>query len=67
MKLVRTSASYARGGQGEKVERCYREVRAYAIPGGSEEVMADLAVREGMKNYTNHLKKLSAGSAGAKM
>jgi len=60
-------ASYVRGGQGEKVERCYREVRAYAIPGGSEEVMADLAVREGMKNYTNHLKKLSAGSAGAKM
>merc|ERR1711861_48007 len=47
-------ASYVRGGQGEKVERCYREVRAYAIPGGSEEVMADLAVREGMKNYTNH-------------
>jgi alkylation response protein AidB-like acyl-CoA dehydrogenase len=28
--------SYSRGGQGEKVERLYREVRAYAIPGGSE-------------------------------
>jgi hypothetical protein len=27
-------ASYVRGGQGEKVERLYREVRAYAIPGG---------------------------------
>jgi alkylation response protein AidB-like acyl-CoA dehydrogenase len=26
-------ASYVRGGQGEKVERLYREVRAYAIPG----------------------------------
>jgi alkylation response protein AidB-like acyl-CoA dehydrogenase len=26
--------SYTRGGQGEKVERLYREVRAYAIPGG---------------------------------
>jgi hypothetical protein len=24
------------GGQGEKIERLYREVRAYAIPGGSE-------------------------------
>lgn len=32
-------ASYVRGGQGEKVERLYREVRAYAIPGGSEEIM----------------------------
>lgn len=29
---------YSRGGQGEKVERLYREVRAYAIPAGSEEV-----------------------------
>lgn len=28
--------SYTRGGVGEKVERLYREVRAYAIPGGSE-------------------------------
>jgi alkylation response protein AidB-like acyl-CoA dehydrogenase len=26
--------SYVRGGRGEKVERLYREVRAYAIPGG---------------------------------
>ena len=25
-------ASYVRGGQGEKVERLYRDVRAYAIP-----------------------------------
>lgn len=31
--------SYTRGGQGEKVERLYREVRAYAIPAGSEEIM----------------------------
>jgi alkylation response protein AidB-like acyl-CoA dehydrogenase len=28
--------AYTRGGQGERVERIYREVRAYAIPGGSE-------------------------------
>jgi alkylation response protein AidB-like acyl-CoA dehydrogenase len=28
--------AYTRGGQGEKIERLYREVRAYAIPGGSE-------------------------------
>ncbi|KAF7732834.1 hypothetical protein EC973_000110 [Apophysomyces ossiformis] len=40
---------YTRGGQGEKVERLYREVRAYAIPGGSEEIMLDLGVRQALK------------------
>ena len=44
-------ASYVRGGRGEKIERLYREVRAYAIPGGSEEIMADLAVRQAMKQH----------------
>jgi len=38
-----------RGGQGEKVERLYREVRAYAIPGGSEEIMLDLGVRQALR------------------
>jgi alkylation response protein AidB-like acyl-CoA dehydrogenase len=41
--------SYTRGGQGEKVERLYRDVRAYAIPGGSEEIMLDLGERQAMK------------------
>ena len=41
--------SYTRGGQGEKVERLYREVRAYAIPGGSEEILMDYAVRQAVK------------------
>ncbi|KAL0477695.1 long-chain specific acyl-CoA dehydrogenase, mitochondrial [Acrasis kona] len=41
--------SYSRGGQGEKVERLYREVRAYAIPGGSEEIMLDLGIRQAMR------------------
>merc|ERR1719191_1031580 len=36
-------AGYTRSGQGEKVERIYREVRAFAIPGGSEEIMLNLA------------------------
>ena len=44
--------SYIRGGQGERVERLNREVRAYAVPGGSEEVLLDLAVRQGMKAAT---------------
>merc|ERR1719313_669544 len=41
--------SYSRGGQGEKVERLNREVRAMAIPGGSEEIMLDLGVRQTSK------------------
>ena len=41
--------AYTRGGQGEKVERLYREVRAYAIPAGSEEIMIDLGIRQAMR------------------
>ncbi|KAK3719436.1 hypothetical protein LTR37_004293 [Vermiconidia calcicola] len=41
--------SYSRGGQGAKVERLYRDVRAYAIPGGSEEIMLDLSIRQAMR------------------
>jgi alkylation response protein AidB-like acyl-CoA dehydrogenase len=41
--------SYSRGGQGAKIERLYRDVRAYAIPGGSEEIMLDLSMRQAMK------------------
>ena len=41
--------AYTRGGQGEKVERLYREVRAYAIPAGSEEIMIDLGVRQALR------------------
>merc|ERR1719311_1488443 len=41
--------SYTRGGQGEKVERLNREVRAMAVPGGSEEIMMDLGVRQTTK------------------
>merc|ERR1712224_89301 len=39
-------AGYTRSGHGEKVERIYREVRAYAIPGGSEEIMLNLAAKQ---------------------
>mmetsp|Transcript_6679 Transcript_6679/g.11437 ORF Transcript_6679/g.11437 Transcript_6679/m.11437 type:complete len:423 (-) Transcript_6679:32-1300(-) len=38
--------SYLRGGKGVRIERVYREVRVYAIGGGSEEVMLDLASRQ---------------------
>ena len=36
-------ARVTRTGKGAKVERIYREVKAYAIPGGSEEIMLNLA------------------------
>merc|ERR1719502_695954 len=38
--------AYIRGGKGGVVERVYREVRVYAIGGGSEEIMLDLASRQ---------------------
>ena len=33
----------------QQVERLYRDVRAYAIPGGSEEIMLDLSIRQALK------------------
>ncbi|KAI9021986.1 acyl-CoA dehydrogenase domain-containing protein [Hyaloraphidium curvatum] len=41
--------AYTRGGQGGRVERMYREVRGVAIPGGSEEIMSDLGMRQSLK------------------
>lgn len=41
---------YTRSGLGEKVERLYRDVGAYAIPGGSEEILLDLSVRQASKS-----------------
>ncbi|KAL2918377.1 hypothetical protein HK105_201777 [Polyrhizophydium stewartii] len=40
---------YTKGGIGEKVERIYRDVRGAAIPGGSEEIMLDLGIRQAVK------------------
>lgn len=39
-------SSIVREGRGKLVERAYREVRASAIPGGSEEILLDLAMRQ---------------------
>lgn len=41
--------SYTKGGQAEKIERLYREVLAYKIPGGSQEIMQDIGVRQSVK------------------
>ncbi|KAK9896006.1 putative acyl-CoA dehydrogenase [Cystobasidium minutum MCA 4210] len=40
---------YTRGGQGDRIERAYREIKAITIPGGSEEIMLDLGVRQQIK------------------
>ncbi|EST08002.1 Acyl-CoA dehydrogenase/oxidase, N-terminal [Kalmanozyma brasiliensis GHG001] len=37
------------GGTGERIERIYREVKGMTIPGGSEDVMLDLGVRQQLK------------------
>jgi len=39
-------SALVREGPGKMVERLYRDVRAAAIPGGSEEVLLDLAARQ---------------------
>lgn len=42
---------YTRSGQGELVEKIYREIPAARIPGGSEDVMLDLAIRQMLKAF----------------
>jgi len=42
-------AALVRGGRGRIVERLYRDVRGSAIPGGSEEILLDLSIRETLK------------------
>ncbi|KAL1983896.1 hypothetical protein VTN96DRAFT_9820 [Rasamsonia emersonii] len=51
---------YTRGGQGEIAEKIYREVPGARIPGGSEDVLLDLAVRQLVKKYQAETKKLEA-------
>lgn len=38
-----------KGGAGERVEMIFREFKALQIPGGSEDVMLDLGVRQALK------------------
>ena len=45
-----------RGGMGRGIESFLRSVKIAAIPGGSEEIMADLAVRQAMKTYPKDAK-----------
>ncbi|EWC48967.1 hypothetical protein DRE_00272 [Drechslerella stenobrocha 248] len=55
-----------RGGQGEVVEKVYREVNVVRVPGGSEDVLLDLGVRQLVKLYQVKTALLE-GSRGAKL
>jgi len=49
---------YTRSGQGEIAERLSREAFGNRIPGGSEDVMLDLCIRQLVKNYQKKTKAL---------
>ncbi|KAI9150443.1 Acyl-CoA dehydrogenase apdG [Paramyrothecium foliicola] len=53
---------YTRTGQGELVEKIYRDVPGARIPGGSEDVMLDLAVRQLVRLYKEKSKEAKAGA-----
>ena len=57
--LLHGGNGYTRTGQGELVEKIYREVPGARIPGGSEDVMLDLAIRQLVKNFQKKSKKAS--------
>ncbi|AEO67898.1 d0c07b18-a482-49a3-9c38-3f4a12f4aff2 [Thermothielavioides terrestris] len=55
---------YTKTGQGQLVEMLYREVMGVRIPGGSEDVLLDLAVRQLVKLYRTqtNLLQVAGGS-----
>lgn len=57
---------YTRSGQGELVERMNRDVFGARIPGGSEDVMLDLAVRQLVKNFRRKSDELEGGQLAAR-
>ncbi|GAB7348512.1 hypothetical protein MBLNU459_g6913t1 [Dothideomycetes sp. NU459] len=58
---------YTRTGQGELVERLSREAFGNRIPGGSEDVMLDLSIRQLVKNYQNKTKQLERPKGSSKL
>lgn len=58
---------YTRGGKGAVVEKIYREVPGARIPGGSEDVMLDLAVRQLVKNFQRERKMLERPKGSSKL
>ncbi|KAF2199872.1 short-chain specific acyl-CoA dehydrogenase mitochondrial precursor [Delitschia confertaspora ATCC 74209] len=58
---------YTKSGQGELIERIYREAPGIRIPGGSEDVMLDLGVRQLIKNFRNKTKAMERPAGSSKM
>ncbi|OCK88435.1 short-chain specific acyl-CoA dehydrogenase mitochondrial precursor [Cenococcum geophilum 1.58] len=58
---------YTKSGQGELTERIYREVPGMRIPGGSEDVMLDLAVRQLVKNFRAKTKAIETLKGSSKL
>lgn len=56
-----------RSGQGELAERIYREVPGMRIPGGSEDVMLDLAVRQLVKNFRAKTNAIETPKSSSKL
>jgi acyl-CoA dehydrogenase len=57
--LIFGGNGYTRTGQGELVEKIYRDVMGARIPGGSEDVMLDLSIRQLVKNFKKDSKSAS--------
>lgn len=58
---------YTRSGQGEIAEKIYREVMGARIPGGSEDVMLDLSIRQLVKNYKNATQAMERPKGSSKL
>jgi len=58
---------YTRTGQGEIAERMWREVNGNRIPGGSEDVMLDLMIRQLAKNYQRKTKEMERPKGSSKL
>lgn len=56
-----------KSGQGELVEKIYSEVPGTRIPGGSEDVMLDLAVRQLVKNYQSKTRTMERPRGSSKL
>ncbi|THY28791.1 hypothetical protein D6D01_03778 [Aureobasidium pullulans] len=58
---------FTRSGKGEIAEKMWREVPGNRIPGGSEDVLFDLSIRQLVKNYQNKTKMLERPRGSSKL
>ena len=58
---------YTRTGQGALAEKIYRDVMGSRIPGGSEDVMLDLAIRQLVKNFRNQTQAMERPKGSSKL